>query len=144
MMFFLTFYLFSLLLSYTDCKKFTVPNGLLALMASLLLIFGLIEEKITISSLIIPLVVLALFIGILFTFPKTILGGGDIKYMMIVGFFLPPLLFPIFLIVTGILQSIALLLQQKLRKRRIVAMVPLMFGSVIITQLLDYFKWVTF
>jgi len=144
MMFFLTFYLFSLLLSYTDCKKFTVPNNILVVMFFLLLIFGVIEEKIAMSSFIVPLLVLLVFIAILLSFPKTILGGGDIKYMMIVAFFLPYSLFPFFLIITGILQTIALILQQKLRKRRIVAMVPLMFASVLITQILSYFGWITF
>jgi leader peptidase (prepilin peptidase) / N-methyltransferase len=141
-MFFLTFYLFSLLLSYTDCKNFNVPNNILIVMFFLLLIFGIIEEKIDISSFVVPILVLLVFIAILLSFPRTILGGGDIKYMMIVAFFLPYSLFPIFLIITGILQTIALILQQKLRKRRIVAMVPLMFASVVMTQILSYLEWI--
>jgi Flp pilus assembly protein protease CpaA len=67
-----------------------------------------------------------------------ILGGGDIKYMMVVAFFLPYLLFPLFLIITGILQSLALLYTQQIKKRHIVPMIPIMFFSVFLTQLIAY------
>ena len=139
-MFYTTFYIFSLLLSYTDCKRFIVPNIILLTMTIMLLFFGLIEEKIYLSSFVMPLIVLGLFVVILLLNPKSILGGGDIKYIMVVSFYLPFTLFPIFLIVSGILQTIALLYIQLLRKRRIVAMVPLIFSAVIITELIHYFE----
>jgi Flp pilus assembly protein protease CpaA len=102
----------------------------------MLLFFGLIEEKIYISSFITPILILIFFIILLLLKPKMILGGGDIKYLMVVGFFLPTLAFPLFLIVTGILQSLALIIQQKIKKRRVVAMVPIIFLSVVITQII--------
>ena len=71
--------------------------------------------------------------------PKIILGGGDIKYIMVVAFYLPFTLFPIFLIVTGILQAISLIYTQYVKKRRIVAMVPIMFFSVILTEAVQYY-----
>ena len=138
-MFYFTFYIFSLLLSYTDCKRFIVPDIILLSMTIMLLYFGLIEEQIYLSSFIVFIIVFCLFIVILLLMPKTILGGGDIKYILVVSFYLPWMLFPLFLIISGLLQTVALLFAQKLHKRRIVAMVPLMFISVIITQILNYY-----
>ena len=138
-MFSITFYIFSLLLSYTDCKNFLVPNVVLLTMFILLLFFGIIEDKIYISAFIVPISILGFFIILLLLNPKMILGGGDIKYMMVVGFYLPWLVFPLFLIVTGLLQSFALLYAQNVKKRRVVAMVPVMFLSVVLTQLIVYF-----
>lgn len=138
-MFFITFYIFSLLLSYTDCKRFIVPNIILLTMAVMLLFFGLIEEKIYLSSFLMPLVVLCMFVIILLLKPKSILGGGDIKYILVVSFYLPWMLFPLFLIVSGVLQTIALLYTKIKRKRRIVAMVPLIFISAVISELIHYY-----
>ncbi len=137
-MFFATFYIFSILLSYTDCTKFIVPNKILLTMSTLLLFFGLMEDKIYISSFFIPLLVLLFFIVLLLLKPTMILGGGDIKYMMVVALYLPYMIFPLFLIVTGVLQSSVLLYTQNIKKRRIVAMVPLMFISVVLTQIIVY------
>ena len=138
-MFSFTFYIFSLLLSYTDCKRFIVPDIILLSMTIMLLYFGLIEEQIYLSSFAVPIIVFLVFIVILLLMPKTILGGGDIKYILIISLYLPWMLFPLFLIISGLLQTVALLFTQKLHKRRIIAMVPLMFISVIITQILNYY-----
>lgn len=116
-----------------------MPNKILALMTLLLLCFGLIEDKIYLSSFIVPSLILVFFIAMLLLFPKSILGGGDIKYMMVVGLFLPYVIFPLFLLVTGVLQTFVLLYKQKIKKRRVAAMVPIMFISVIITQLIVHF-----
>lgn len=144
-MFSFVFYMFSLLLSYTDCKKFLVPNSILVAMFIMLLYTGWLENQISLGSFLMALLVLLFFIVLLLLQPKMILGGGDIKYMMIVAFYLPFLAFPLFLIVTGVLQTFALLYTQRIKKRRIVAMVPVMFASVIITQViisLGYYKLV--
>ena len=137
-MFSITFYIFSLLLSYTDCKSFLVPNIVLFTMFLMMFFFGIIEDKIYISSFLVPLLILGFFVVLLLLNPKMILGGGDIKYMMVIGFYLPWLVFPLFLIVTGILQSAALLYTQNIKKRRVVSMVPLMFLSVVLTQFIVY------
>ena len=137
-MFSFSFYIFSVLLSYTDCTRFRVPNVLLGTMSLILVYFGLIEDKIYLSSFIVPFLVLLFFIAVLLFLPKMILGGGDIKYMMVVGLFLPYLVFPLFLLVTGVLQTLALVYKQFYQKRRIVAMVPVMFASVVLTQLIVY------
>ncbi len=137
-MFLITFYIFSLLLSYTDCRRFIVPNIILISMIVMLFYVGWIEDKIYLSSFIVPIVVLVLFIILLLLNPKMILGGGDIKYMMVIAFYLPFTIFPLFMIVTGIIQSLALLYTQNIRKRRIVPMVPLMFFSVTISEFIVY------
>jgi len=137
-LFSIVFYIFSVLLSYTDCTRFRVPNVLLGTMSLMLLYFGLIEDKIYLSSFIVSFLVLLFFIAVLLLFPKMILGGGDIKYMMVVGLFLPYLVFPLFLLVTGVLQTLALIYKQFYKKRRVVAMVPVMFASVVLTQLIVY------
>ena len=135
-MFGISFYIFSLILSYTDFKKFIVPNDLIISMSIMLLIFGFIESKIYISSIILSSLVLLFFIAIMLINRQIILGGGDIKYMMIVALYLEIQSFAIFLVITGLLQTFALLYMQKIRKRRIAPMVPIMFLSTIIVEIL--------
>lgn len=139
-MFLISFYIFSILLSFTDYKKFIVPNNIVIAMSIMMLVFGFMESKIYISSIILSLVVLIFFIIIMLIKPTMILGGGDIKYMMLVSIFLGVQSFALFLVVTGLLQTIALLYIQKVKKRRIAPMVPLMFLSVIIVELLTINK----
>lgn len=138
-MFAIIFYIFSALLSYTDYRKYLVPNNILLTMAIMLLVFGFFESKIYISSIILSLSVLLFFIILMLINRQMILGGGDIKYMMLVALFLGLKPFAVFLIVTGLLQTIVLLFMQKIKKRRVAAMVPVMFISVIIVQILSYF-----
>ena len=135
-MFAINFYIFSAFLSYTDLKKFIVPNTTLLSMVIMMLIFGLFESKITSSSILLSLSILLFFIVLLLLSPKTILGGGDIKYMMVIGLYLGVEAFALFLIVTGVLQSLALLYVQKVKMRKIAPMVPIMFLSVIIVETL--------
>jgi len=54
----------------------------------MLLIFGFLEKKIYISSVILVLIVLLFFIVIMLLNKEMILGGGDIKYMMAVALYL--------------------------------------------------------
>lgn len=131
----ITFYIFAFLLSYIDFKKFLVPDLLLLTMTILLLFFKIVENQIYVSSFITPLIILILYIIILLLFPKSILGGGDIKYSLVIAFYLPFMIFPYFLIVSGILQSIAIFINQKIRKRKILPMVPIMSISVLICEL---------
>lgn len=135
-MFVISFYIFSLFLSYTDFKKFIVPNDLILTLTLMLIVFGLLESKIYISSIILVLCILALFIGILLINRTQILGGGDIKYMMLVGLFLGLEKFFLFLIISGVLQSLALLYKQQIKKRRVAPMVPMMFLAVILVEIL--------
>lgn len=64
-----------------------------------------------------------------------ILGGGDIKYMMLVGLYISPILFPLFLLCTGIIQTLFLFYFQKIKKRRVAPMVPAMFMAVILSEI---------
>lgn len=135
-MFILSFYIFSLFLSFTDYKKFIVPNNIVIAMSIMMLVFGFLESKIYTSSIILSFVILGFFIIIMLINRRLIIGGGDIKYMMIIALFLGLQSFALFLIVTGILQTLSLLYMQKIRKRRIAPMVPMMFISTIIVEIL--------
>ena len=134
------FYIFSFLLSYLDCKKFIVPNIILATCFLLLLFFGFFENKLNAYSFIISGVVLLFFIILMLLKPTMILGGGDIKYMMLVAIYIKPILFPMFILVTGIVQTIFLIYKQFYKKRRVAPMVPAMFISVVITEILFIFS----
>lgn len=138
-MFAISFYIFSLFLSYTDFTRFIVPNHLLGTMSFMLLTFGLLEKKLYISSLVLVAVVLLFFIAIMLVNRQLILGGGDIKYMMVIALYLGIPSFALFLVITGILQTFSLLYVQKIRKRKVAPMVPMMFLSVIITELSVFF-----
>lgn len=135
-MFVISFYIFSLFLSYTDYKKFLVPNNIMITMAIMMLVFGLLESKIYLSSIALMVVVLLFFVGIMLINRQMILGGGDIKYMMVVALYLGIKPFALFLVATGIFQTIALLYMQKIRKRKIAPMVPMMFLATIIVDIL--------
>jgi leader peptidase (prepilin peptidase) / N-methyltransferase len=112
-------------------------------MSLMLLVFGFFESKIYISSIILSLLILSFFIVIMLINRQFIIGGGDIKYMMIVGLYLGLGSFALFLIVTGILQTITLLYVQNVNKRKIAPMVPVMFLSVIITEILIKYNFYT-
>jgi len=135
-MFSVVFYTFSLLLSYLDCRYFKVPNILLLTCLLLLLLFGFYQQQLNIYSFGISILVLLFFVLILLLRPKMILGGGDIKYMMIVAVYLNPMLFPLFLLTTGIVQTLFLVYKQILKRRKVAPMVPAMFISVIICELI--------
>ncbi len=135
-MFSISFYIFSLFLSYTDFKKFLVPNDLVLTMTLMLLVFGFLDSKIYISSIVLSLGVLIFFSALMLINRNMILGGGDIKYMMLIALFLPLKSFALFLLITGVLQTLALLYMQKIRKRKIAPMVPMMFLAVILVELL--------
>lgn len=109
----------------------------------MLLIFGLVESKLYISSIVLSLIILIFFIVIMLINPQFIIGGGDIKYMMIVGLYLGVSSFALFLIITGILQTITLFYIQKVNKRKIAPMVPIMFLSVIIVEILIKYNFYT-
>lgn len=133
-MFSISFYIFSSLLSYTDFTRFIVPNNVLIAMSLMLIVFGIFESKIYINSIVLSFIVLLFFILLLLLKPTMILGGGDIKYMIVVAFYLGVHSFALFLVITGILQTFALLYVQNIKKRRVAPMVPMMFLSVIIVE----------
>ncbi|MEA3553638.1 MAG: prepilin peptidase [Campylobacterota bacterium] len=135
-MFGFTFYLFSFLLSYFDRKRFIVPNVILSTCFLLLMFFGYFEQQLNIYSFVVSILVLLFFIILMLLKPTMILGGGDIKYMMLVAIYLNPILFPMFLLVTGLVQTIFLVYKQYYKRRRVAPMVPAMFIAVIIVELL--------
>lgn len=143
-MYAISFYIFSIFLSFTDFKRFIVPNNIILAMTIMMLIFGTLESQINLSSFILPLIVLLFFIFLILLKPNMILGGGDIKYMMITALYLNLKAFALFLFITGLLQTIALLYVQNIKKRKIAPMVPMMFLSVIIVEILILFGFYPF
>ena len=133
-MFEIIFYMFSSLLAYLDYKKFIVPNKILFTLLIMLIISGLFENRLNINSFFISFSLLVFFSTLILIDRKMVLGGGDIKYMMIVAIFLEPILFPFFMIITGITQSLFLIYSQVILKKQKVAMVPAMLLSVIISS----------
>lgn len=137
-MFSISFYIFSFLLSYTDCTRYKIPNITIATSLLFLLIFGWFEGKLEFISFILSFAILIFFIILLIIMPKMILGGGDIKYMMLIAIYIQPILFPLFLLSTGIVQIFFLIYFQQIKKRRVAPMAPAMFLAVIVTELLFY------
>jgi len=131
----LSFYIFSAFLSYTDCTRYRVPNVMILTCSIFLLVFGFFENRLTLFSFVIPLAILVFFVIVILLKRTMILGGGDIKYMMLVGFYLEPFLFPLFLLLAGIFQGIFLIYFQKIKKRRVAPMVPAMFLAAIFTEI---------
>ena len=137
MLFYISFYLFSLLLSYLDCTRYRIPNITIITLTLFLISFGFLENQINLYSFILPLLILSFFVIMLLIMPKMILGGGDIKYMMVIGLYLEPLLFPLFLISTGITQMFFLIYYQNFKKRKTSPMAPAMFLAVVISEVLS-------
>lgn len=132
----ISFYIFSTILAFLDCKRYIVPNNILVTLLLFILIFGYFEEHLNIISFIISLSVLLFFVIILLINRKIILGGGDIKYMMVVALYINPLVFPLFILLTGIVQTLFLLFYQKLKGRRVAPMVPAMLIATALSELL--------
>ncbi|XPV68182.1 MAG: prepilin peptidase [Halarcobacter sp.] len=135
MIFSISFYIFSLFISYIDCKKRLIPNTLLLTLTFFLLIFGYLENKLHIYSFLVLLLILLFFVIIVLIVPKMILGGGDIKYFMVVAIYLQPLYFPLFLLFCGIFQFILLIYFQNIKKRRTAPMAPAIIFAVFITEI---------
>jgi|GEM_PF-1354766 len=128
------FYVFSFVLAYLDLKKYIVPNNIILAQICMLLIFGFLESRLNITSFFIAGALLIFFSGLMLVNRKMILGGGDIKYIMVVAIFIEPILFPFFLIITGIVQTLFLVFAQTILKKEKTAMVPAMLLSVIISS----------
>jgi len=133
----LSFYIFSIIISYIDCKKRLIPNTLLIALSIMLLVFGYFENNLNLYSFFVLLLIFIFFVIILFVFPKMILGGGDIKYFMVVAIYLQPLYFPIFLLFCGIFQMILLLFFQKIKRRRTAPMAPAILLAVFFTEIVE-------
>ncbi|XOB62607.1 prepilin peptidase [Campylobacterota bacterium DY0563] len=134
MIFHLSFFIFSLFLTYTDCKQYIIPNLIIFTLFLFLIIFGFLENQLNLYSIIISFSILFFFIFFILLFPKVILGGGDIKYIIAIGLYLEPLSFPYFLIFSGIFQTIFLFYYKSIKKRRVAPMAAPIFFSVIFTK----------
>jgi Flp pilus assembly protein protease CpaA len=110
----------------------------------MLIVFGLFENRLNINSFFVSIAILLFFCALILIKPKMVLGGGDIKYIMIVAIFIEPILFPFFLIITGVVQTVFLVHTQMIQKRRKTAMVPAMLISVILSTWLYHSPYFLF
>jgi len=133
-MFTITFYVFSLFLSFTDYKYYLVPNTMTKAMLALMVLFGFLEGELKIASIIVALIVIVFFIILILIDKKMTLGGGDIKYIALVALFLSPLAFAYFLIVSGILQAVHLTYTKTVLKKNEAYMVPAIFLAAVFTD----------
>ncbi len=67
---------------------------------------------------------------------NSIIGGADIKYFLIITLYLQPLVFAYLLIISGVIQSIVLIYFKKIKKRKTSPMIPTIFFSVLLSQIL--------
>lgn len=134
-MFYIVFYVFSLFLSYLDLKKYIVPNIMLITMFIMLVVFGLLEDRIFINSIYLAFLMFVFFIVIFLLKKDLLLGGGDIKYMLLVTLLFEPIAFFLFVLITGIIQIMFLIYFQNIRKKTMTPMIPSMFMSVVLVQL---------
>lgn len=135
-MFAITFYIFSLFLSFTDYKYYLVPNNMLKAMLLLMVLFGFFENSIHLSSLLVSFLVVAFFIVLILINRTMTLGGGDIKYIAIVALYFSPLVFAYFLIISGLLQSFQIFFAKNIQKKSQAYMVPAIFLAAVITDTL--------
>lgn len=133
-MFTITFYIFSLFLSFTDYKYYLVPNIMTKSMLALMVIFGLLEGTLHINSIIVAFIVIVFFVVLILIDKKMTLGGGDIKYIALVALYLSPLEFAYFLILSGILQTLHLTYTKVVLKKNEGYMVPAIFLAAMLTD----------
>ena len=131
----LIFYIFSLFLSYNDCKSYTVPNFLVFTMFLMMLVFGFIESKIIFSSIVLSVLVLIFFIIVLLIKPTMILGGGDIKLAFVIGYALGFRLSLIAIILSSFLALPYSVASLKLQKNNEVPFGPFLVSSLFIVFL---------
>ena len=135
-MFEIIFYVFSFILAYLDFKKFIVPNNILLTLVVMLIIFGVFENRLNMNAFLIATALVLFFSSLIIVNKNMVLGGGDMKYMLVVAIFLEPFVFPFFLIITGVMQTIFLTFAQVVQKKQKAAMVPAMLISVILSNFL--------
>jgi prepilin signal peptidase PulO-like enzyme (type II secretory pathway) len=138
LIFSISFFIFSTLLSFIDFIQKKIPNITLIALLLFLLTFGFLEKQLTLYSFILPLFLLVFFSFMLLLFPKLLFGGGDIKYMLAISIYLNYKDFPIFLILTVLIQMACLFYFQKIKKQKEVPMAPSMFLSVILVSLFNF------
>lgn len=141
-MFTISFYVFSAFLSYTDYKYLRVPNPIIIVLFFFLIIYGNIENTLSVYSYLLSFLVIVFFSILILLNKKMALGGGDIKYMALIALFLNPLVFAYFLIITGLVQSLQLIFAKLFLNKQEIYMVPSMFLSVILAEILNFFGFI--
>lgn len=132
----ISFYIFSVVLSCFDIKERKGPNTIMGTLFLFIIVFGLLEEKLTYISVSMFFVMFIIFCLILIVNKHSIIGGADIKYFLIITLYLQPLAFAYLLIISGVIQSFLIVYFKKIKKRRTAPMIPTIFFSVLLIQIL--------
>ncbi len=130
----LAFYIVSAFLVYFDCKRYTVPNELVSVLFMFVVVFGLIDSSLTWYSLILPVLLVVIFWLVSMT-GLGYVGGGDIKYLLVTAIYLEPLVFALFLVLSGVLQLLFLVFYKRIKKRRFAPMIPAMVLAVALSEI---------
>lgn len=133
----LAFYIVSSFLIYFDCKRYIVPNELVGVLLLFVVLFGLINGTLNFHGFIVAFGLL-MFFFLLYLLKFGYVGGGDIKYLLVVSIYLEPLGFAYFLVICGFVQILFLVFYKRIKKRRFAPMVPAMVLSVLIYEILSY------
>lgn len=155
---FLTILILSLILSYEDVEKKAISNRWILLGIALyfclklfphlvlknpfLFILEEVGQPVLYSLLcVVPLLLITLLLEKIFG--HTILGGGDFKYLFMVGLF-SNLLCNILTILFGFILAAFVLFLQRIRKKKtgMIPMIPLFFaGYVAAYVVIEFFLW---
>ncbi len=130
----ISFYIFSVVLSYFDIKERKGPNIIMSTLFLFVIVFGFLENKITQLSIVCFFIMFILFCLVLLLNRKAIIGGADIKYLLIITLYLKPIEFAYLLIISGVIQTIIIIYFKKIKKRRTSPMIPTIFFSVLLIQ----------
>lgn len=133
----LAFYIISSFLVYFDCKRYIVPNELVSVLFLFVVLFGLINGTLNLYGFIVAFGLL-IFFFLLYLLKLGYVGGGDVKYLLVVSIYLEPLGFAYFLLICGVLQILFLVFYKRIKKRRFAPMVPAMVLSVLIYEVWFY------
>lgn len=130
----ISFYLISLALVLTDIKHYRIPNILVLFLLVSVLFFRFIDGDLSFFDFF-PSIFLIFIFWIFDKFRFGLVGGGDIKYMMVASLYLGYLVFPYFLIVFGILATLFILFWQKSKPNKDVPMMPTLALGVLVCEL---------
>ncbi len=130
----IAFYIVSAFLVYFDCKRYAVPNELVVVLLLFVVVFGLLDSSLGLSSLVLPVFLVLVFWLVSMT-RLGYVGGGDIKYLLVTAIYLEPLVFALFLVLSGVLQLLFLVFYKKIKKRRFAPMIPAMVLAVALSEI---------
>lgn len=128
------FYAISAYLSYQDIKTKNISNLLQSILYIFVLVSNIYLDVFSIYSLLLSIFVFVFFVFLSVINPKLDFGGADMKFYAIVILYLPLLYVPYFILITGIVQLVSIIIYQKIKNEKEAPQIPFILLSVIITE----------